>query len=249
MPVYKLLGGPTRDRIRIYKGGARPENIKQFVEMGFTAFKTGVARDRPARIVESKDFVDKAAAHFAALREAAGPEVDIAIDFHGAISPQTAKLLINALEPYQPMFIEEPVRCQNIDVLADLAQGTHIPITATGERLFTKWGFREVLEKRAAMVLQPDLPPAGFRGTSSRAWPRPTMQPLRLTAPWGPSRSRLHSSSTQRSPTSSHRNTQRLARGTSRSLSRSETATSTCRPSPAWVFELDESPCRQDRPG
>ncbi len=65
--------------------------------MGFTAFKTGVARDRPARIVESKDFVDKAAAHFAALREAAGPEVDIAIDFHGAISPQTAKLLINAL--------------------------------------------------------------------------------------------------------------------------------------------------------
>lgn len=160
VPVYKLLGGPTRDRIRIYKGGARPENIKQFVEMGFTAFKTGVARDRPARIVESKDFVDKAAAHFAALREAAGPEVDIAIDFHGAISPQTAKLLINALEPYQPMFIEEPVQCQNVDVLADLAQSTHIPI-ATGERLFTKWGFREVLEKRAAMVLQPDLCHAG----------------------------------------------------------------------------------------
>ena len=89
-----------------------------------------------------------------------GPEVDIAIDFHGAISPQTAKLLVKALEPYQPMFIEEPVQCQNVDVLADIAHSTHIPI-ATGERLYTKWGFREVLEKRAAMILQPDLCHAG----------------------------------------------------------------------------------------
>ncbi len=210
--------------------------------MGFTAFKTGVARDRPARIVESKDFVDKAAAHFAALREAAGPEVDIAIDFHGAISPQTAKLLINALEPYQPMFIEEPVQCQNVDVLADLAQSTHIPI-ATGERLFTKWGFREVLEKRAAMVLQPDLCHAGgFRETHFIAGMAEAY--YAAIAPHCPLGIALAAafSSTQRSPTSSHRNTQRLARGTSRSLSRSETATSTCRPSPAWVLSWMKKP-------
>jgi galactonate dehydratase len=160
VPVYKLLGGPTRDRIRIYKGGARPENIKDYVDQGFNAFKTGVAKERPARIIESQAFVDRAVAHFAALREAGGPEVDIAIDFHGAISPQTAKLLVHALAPYQPLFIEEPVQCQNVDVLADIAHSTHIPI-ATGERLFTKWGFREVLEKRAASILQPDLCHAG----------------------------------------------------------------------------------------
>ena len=160
VPVYQLLGGPTRDRIRLYKGGAQPDTIRKWIDKGFTAFKTGVSKARPARIIESKAFIDQAVAHFAALREAAGPDIDIAIDFHGAISPQTAKLLVKALEPYQPMFIEEPVQCQNVDVLADIAHSTHIPI-ATGERLFTKWGFREVLEKRTASVLQPDLCHAG----------------------------------------------------------------------------------------
>ena len=87
-------------------------------------------------------------------------EVDIAVDFHGAVSPQTAGLLIKALEPYQPLFIEEPVQCQNVDVLADLARKTHLPI-ATGERIFTKWGFREILEKRAASILQPDISHCG----------------------------------------------------------------------------------------
>ena len=90
----------------------------------------------------------------------AGDDVDIAIDFHGAISPATAKLLIKALEPYQPMFVEEPCQAQNHDVMAEIARGTHLPI-ATGERVFTKWGFREVLEKRAATILQPDLCHAG----------------------------------------------------------------------------------------
>ena len=160
VPVYQLLGGPTRDRVRLYKGGAQPDTIREWIDKGFTAFKTGVSKARPARIIESKEFIDKAVAHFAQLREAAGPDIDIAVDFHGAIAPQTAKLLVKALEPYQPMFIEEPVQCQNVDVLADIAHSTHVPI-ATGERLFTKWGFREVLEKRAASVLQPDLCHAG----------------------------------------------------------------------------------------
>jgi galactonate dehydratase len=160
VPVYKLFGGPTRDRIRMYKhAGNDPEVIRQW-KSTFNAFKTGVAGGRQARILETKGFVDRAIESFAALREAAGPDVDIAIDFHGAISPQTAKILIKGLEPYQPMFIEEPVQCQNVDVLADIARGTHLPI-ATGERVFTKWGFREILEKRAAMILQPDLCHAG----------------------------------------------------------------------------------------
>ncbi|HGJ64712.1 TPA: galactonate dehydratase [bacterium] len=160
VPVYQLFGGPTRDRIRLYSGAGDPNGIKNGISRGFTAFKTGVGGGRPARIVENKAFIDRATEHFAKLREAGGNEVDIAIDFHGAISPQTAKLLIKALEPYQPMFIEEPCQCQNVDVMADIARGTHLPI-ATGERIFTKWGFREILEKHAASILQPDLCHAG----------------------------------------------------------------------------------------
>lgn len=165
-PVYKLLGGPLRDRIRVYggAGGSTPEeaakSIKSRVEAGYTAVKTGASGGRPARIIESLEFVNRAANIFAAMRQAAGASVDIAIDFHGAISPQTASLLIKALEPYQPLFIEEPVQCQNVDVMSDLARKTHIPI-ATGERIFTKWGFRDILEKRAASILQPDLSHAG----------------------------------------------------------------------------------------
>ncbi|MBC8876547.1 MAG: galactonate dehydratase [Planctomycetes bacterium] len=160
VPVYELLGGPTRNRVRVYAHASSPEAIRRRAEEGFTAFKTGVFKKRPAKIVETPGFIERAADAFAALREAAGKEADIGIDFHGAISPQTAKLLIKALEPYQPMFVEEPVQCQNVDVMADIARGTHLPI-ATGERIFTKWGFREILEKRAASILQPDLCHAG----------------------------------------------------------------------------------------
>src|SRR5947207_336705 len=109
---------------------------------------------------EPPSFTEDQVEIFAAMRQAAGSDVDIAIDFHGAVPPQTAKRLIKRLEPYHPLFVEEPVQAQNVDVLADIAHSTEIPI-ATGERLFTKWGFREVLEKRAASILQPDLSHAG----------------------------------------------------------------------------------------
>ena len=93
------------------------------------------------------------------MREAAGKEVDIAIDFHGAVRRRRPSAGQGA-GAVHPFFIEEPVQCQNVDVLADIAHSTAMPI-ATGERLFTKWGFREVLEKRAATILQPDLSHAG----------------------------------------------------------------------------------------
>jgi galactonate dehydratase len=160
VPVYELLGGPTRRRVRVYAHANTPEKIKDGLARGFTAFKTGVAKHRPARYLETPAEVRYAADRFGELRKAAGEDVDIAIDFHGALSPALAKVLIKALEPHQPMFIEEPVNCQNHDVMADIARGTHLPI-ATGERVFTKWGFREVLEKKAATILQPDLCHAG----------------------------------------------------------------------------------------
>lgn len=160
VPVYELLGGPTRTRVRVYAHAGTPEAIKRNLARGFTAFKTGPAKRRPSRYIETPSEIQYAAERFAELRRTAGNDADIACDFHGAISPATAKLLIKALEPYQPMFIEEPVNCQNHDVMAEIARSTHLPI-ATGERVFTKWGFREVLEKRAATVLQPDLCHAG----------------------------------------------------------------------------------------
>ena len=160
VPVYELLGGPTRNRIRVYAHASTTDQMKQAQAKGFTAFKAGPAKKRPSRYIETQGAVNYAAERFAETRKAMGPDVDIAIDFHGAISPATAKLLIKALEPYQPMFIEEPCQCQNHDIMAEIARGTFLPI-ATGERVFTKWGFREVLEKRAATVLQPDMCHAG----------------------------------------------------------------------------------------
>ena len=146
VPVYELLGGPTRDRVRIYGRARNAEDMKNRVKEGYTVIKTSVAHEQRPNIVENRKFIKYAIDNFASLREAGGDSMDIGIDFHGEISPQTAKLLIKELEPYQPMFIEEPCQCQNVDVMADIARGTHLPI-ATGERIFTKWGFREILEK------------------------------------------------------------------------------------------------------
>jgi galactonate dehydratase len=160
VPIYELLGGPTRNRVRVYAHARSPETIREALTQGFTAFKTGPAKRRPARYVETPAQVSYAAEKFKELREIVGEDCDIGVDFHGAISPATAKLLIKALEPYNPMFIEEPCQAQNHEVMAEIARGTHLPI-ATGERVFTKWGFRRVLEAGAATILQPDICHAG----------------------------------------------------------------------------------------
>jgi len=165
VPVYQLLGGACRDRVRVYghcHGGTPEEaakNARAAVEKGFTALKTGVGRV-PVRIVDTAAFIDDAVARFAAMREAVGNSVDIAIDFHGQISPAMAVRLCQAYEPYRPFFVEEPCLPENVDTMVTVARSTTIPI-ATGERLFTKWGFRQVLEKQAAAILQPDLCHAG----------------------------------------------------------------------------------------
>lgn len=160
IPVYEFFGGPTRDRVRVYSHAGTPEQVKADYAKGFRAFKTGPAKQRAYRIVETPAAIAYSVEKFAELRQAAGQDSDIGIDFHGAIPPQSAKILIKGLEPYQPMFIEEPCQAQNHNVMADIARSTHLPI-ATGERVFTKWGFREVLEAEAASILQPDIAHAG----------------------------------------------------------------------------------------
>ena len=154
VPVYKLLGGPTRDRIRVY-GRVSAETGVNAVKIG----PSGLGRN-PMKYVEGQKFIDAVVDNFKGARQRYGSDVDIAIDFHGAVQPQTAALLIKALEPHQPFFFEEVVQPLNVDVMAELARKTHIPL-ATGERIFTKWGFREVIEKRAATILQPDVCYAG----------------------------------------------------------------------------------------
>ena len=176
VPVHALLGGRVRERVRMYRhvnvGDLSADEVargqdhiddlvaeaKVAAAEGFTMVKT--ALPGPARGLESAAFVDFQTRRFAALREAVGPEVDIAIDFHGRVGPGLAKVLIAALAPYSPMFIEEPCLPENVDAMVDIARSTPVPI-ATGERLFTRWGFREVLEKGAATVLQPDLAHCG----------------------------------------------------------------------------------------
>lgn len=164
LPVYEMLGGRVRDKIRMYCHchGETPEqfaeNAKKRVAAGFDAIKTGV--DAPVRNVDSLAFVESQVNKFAAAREAVGSSVDIAIDFHGRVSPAMAIRLAAALERYYPMFIEEPCLPENVDQLLRVAQSTSIPI-ATGERLFTRWGFREALEKGAVAIVQPDLCHAG----------------------------------------------------------------------------------------
>ena len=110
----------------------------------------------PYKYVEGAGYVQRVTKFFAELREELGPDVDIGVEFHGASQPSTSLLIMKALEPYQPYFFEEPVQCQNVDATAELAAKTHIPV-ATGERVYTKWGFREILEKKAAAILQPDV--------------------------------------------------------------------------------------------
>ena len=154
VPVYKLLGGPTRDRIRVY-GTVNDKNGVNAMKVG----PRGLNRS-PLKYVEGQKFVDEVVDNFKALRQKHGSGVEIGIDFHGAVQPSTALLLVKALEPHQPWFYEEVVQCLNVDVMAEIAKKTHIPL-ATGERIFTKWGFREILEKRAASIVQPDICYAG----------------------------------------------------------------------------------------
>jgi galactonate dehydratase len=156
LPVHELLGGPTREKIRVY--GTRQD----VVDGRCSAMKTMLSIDgrAPYKYVEGAAYVEQVTKYFAGLRESLGANVDIGVEFHGAVSPQTSLLIMKALEPYQPYFYEEPAQSQNVDVLAELAAKTHIPV-ATGERVYTKWGFREILDKKAASILQPDVCYAG----------------------------------------------------------------------------------------
>lgn len=163
-PVYDLLGGACRDKTRVYCwiGGDRPNDVgeaaKRQVAAGFTAVKMNGTEEM--HYIDSFAKVEQAAARIAAVRDAVGPNVGIGIDFHGRVHKAMAKVLAKELEPFRPMFIEEPVLPENNEALAEFARYTSCPI-ATGERMYTRWGFKELLAQGIVDIIQPDLSHAG----------------------------------------------------------------------------------------
>lgn len=165
-PVYEMLGGKCRDRIRMYThlkvaGVAGEFPIEEMLKIadqrlanGYTALKYSIIP--PIKTIDNPENTAKHIERFAKIREYIGNGVDLAIDFHGRVSPAMANTLIDQLKPYSPMFIEEPCLPENVDCMRDIANKTTIPIAA-GERLFGKWEYRQFIEKRAVSIIQPDL--------------------------------------------------------------------------------------------
>jgi galactonate dehydratase len=164
IPVYQMLGGLYRDRIRIYGHcwGATTEKIIGRAEErkanGFTAIKILLEPYTANRGVKS--YVDSQVRRFAEIRQALGDEMDIAIDFHGRLSPDMAIQVIRGIEEYYPLFVEEACLPENTDAMVRIARAVGVPL-ATGERLVTRHGFRRLLESGVVSVIQPDPCHAG----------------------------------------------------------------------------------------
>ena len=163
-PIHQLMGGKVRDRIKVYSwiGGDRPsavaEAAKAVVDRGFTAVKMNATEE--LQYIDSFAKVDAAVGRIAAVREAVGPHIGIGIDFHGRVHKPMAKVLAKALEPFHPMFIEEPVLPENNAALKEIAHSVAIPI-ATGERMYSRWDFKTLLNEGYADIIQPDVSHAG----------------------------------------------------------------------------------------
>jgi galactonate dehydratase len=163
-PIYSLLGGPVRDKIRTYSwiGGDRPSEVAQMAlerkAQGFNAIKMNATEE--LHYVDSFDKVEAVVERVAAIREAVGNASGVAVDFHGRVQKPMAKVIARELEPFHLMFIEEPVLPENNEALRDIANHTSAPI-ATGERMYSRWDFKQVLQDGYVDILQPDLSHAG----------------------------------------------------------------------------------------
>lgn len=163
-PVHQMLGGKARDSIRVYSwiGGDRPQEVgnaaREMKERGFTAVKMNATEE--LEYVDSFKKIEEAVARIAAVREAVGSDFGIGVDFHGRVHRPMAKVLAKELEVFHPMFIEEPVLPENNEALREIANAVSIPI-ATGERMFSKWQFKNLLKEGYADIIQPDVSHAG----------------------------------------------------------------------------------------
>lgn len=163
-PVYELMGGACRNKMKVYSwiGGDRPNDVakaaKEKQEQGFKAIKMNATEE--LQYIDTYDKIDAVLERVASIRESVGKYFGIAIDFHGRVHRPMAKVLAKKLEEFNPMFIEEPVLSENMESFADVARACNIPI-ATGERLFSRWDFKRLLNTGAIDIIQPDLSHAG----------------------------------------------------------------------------------------
>lgn len=163
-PVYQLMGGKVRDRIKVYSwiGGDRPADVAaaaaKALSFGFSAIKMNGTDEM--MYVDSFQKIDLVLKRVANIRETVGDALEIGIDFHGRVHKPMAKVLAKQLEQFHPMFIEEPVLPENNEALREIAQHTSIPI-ATGERMFSRWHFKQLLTNGYVDIIQPDVSHAG----------------------------------------------------------------------------------------
>jgi galactonate dehydratase len=164
LPVYQLLGGRVRERVRVYAwiGGDRPADVGQAararVAEGYRAVKMNATDE--LHYIDGPAKVDAVIERVASVREAVGRTCGIAVDFHGRVHKAMAKVLARELEPYDLLFIEEPVLPEHDEALREIVRHTTIPI-ATGERRYSRWDFRPVLQAGYVDIIQPDLSHAG----------------------------------------------------------------------------------------
>jgi galactonate dehydratase len=163
-PVYELLGGPARDRIRVYQwaGGEQPSDVAReaasLVDRGYTAVKMD-ATER-LEYVATPEEAGKIINRVASVRDAVGDDVDVCVDFRGRVSKAMAKRLMNRLDAYEPAFVEEPISPEHNHHLPTIETHTTTPI-ATGERLYTRWDCRPLFEQGSVDVIQPVISHAG----------------------------------------------------------------------------------------
>lgn len=160
MPIYELLGGKVRDSLKVYSwiGGDRPDDVleeaKIKYESGFRAIKMNGTEE--LHYIDTYKKVDEMLERVKLLRSYFGNDLDIAVDFHGRVHKPMAKVLIEELRPYRLMFVEEPLLPEHNDVLENLYPLASMPI-ATGERLYTRWEFKDIISKGVVDIIQPDV--------------------------------------------------------------------------------------------
>jgi galactonate dehydratase len=164
VPVHALLGGPVRERIRVYSwiGGDRPAETagaaSAAVARGFTAVKMNATEEM--QYVDSFDKVTRVLENVQAVRDAVGPNIGLGVDFHGRVHKPMAKVLMRELAPFRLMFIEEPVLSEHLEAIPELAALSPAPI-ALGERLYSRYDFKRVLQTGGVDIIQPDPSHAG----------------------------------------------------------------------------------------
>ncbi len=164
LPIYQMLGGAVRERIQVYSwiGGDHPVDVvlaaRERAAAGFRAVKMNATPQ--IQYVDNFAAIDSCVTRVAAVREAMGRDFGIAVDFHGRVHKPMAKALAKALEPYHLLFIEEPVLPENNEALREIAKHTSTPI-ATGERMYSRWDFKQLLQDGYVDIIQPDLSHAG----------------------------------------------------------------------------------------